>query len=296
MTNAPIALLIPTLIISVFSSILGIILLYVLFFKVRRFSSDKAIMITITMFDMLWTIQKFFFDIALITYGKEVLDSKTLLCQVNALAVGSIFVSSVWLVATLALMRLLNGCLKINIHSFIWYTFALVNVIISVGMGVYSYIIKTAVQSPSGAQCISFVGDDPFDKGLLIFKIIYLTLGSVVILCCYFVSTIYILKAISSSIIEAKAHSLIQHERVYKKQRFLVVINFVIIVIVYLLAFFPPVVTFILKSAYGVTRSADIDTLLVVFCHLIGLINPVLTIYLHPEANIEFFKLFGVKQ
>ncbi|KXN74802.1 hypothetical protein CONCODRAFT_2132 [Conidiobolus coronatus NRRL 28638] len=277
MSNAPISLLIPTLIISILSLILGIILFYVLLFRVRRFSSDKVIMIGITIFDLLWIIQKFVYDIAIFIAGKEVLRTEGIM------------------LATLAMMRLFNGCLKINIHSFIWYIFALINVILSVGLGVYSYITKSAIQSASGAQCISFIRGGSFDKGLLIFKIIYLALGSIVILICYIVSTIYILKAISSSIIEAKANSLIQHEIVYKKQRFLVTINFIIIVIVYLLAFFPSVVTFILKSAYGVHRTVEVDTLIIVFHHLIGLINPLLTIYLHPETNTEFFKIFGIK-
>jgi hypothetical protein len=295
MSSTPIALLIPTLIISILSLVLGLILFYVLLFKVRRFSSDKIIMISITVFDLLWIIQKFFYDIDIFIHGREVLRTEGLLCQVNALIVGSVFDSSVWLVATLAMMRLFNGCLKFNIHPFVWYIFALANVVLSLGMGVYSYITKAAIQSSSGAQCISFIRGSSFDRGLLIFKIIYLALGSILILICYFVSTVYILKAISSSIIEAKANSLVQHERIYKKQRFLVMINFVIIVIVYLLAFFPSVVTFILRTAYGIHRTVEVDTLIIIFHHLLGLINPLLTIYLHPETNREFFKVFGIK-
>jgi hypothetical protein len=223
-------------------------------------------------------------------FGTEILTTNGVVCQINAFTIGVNFRVSVWCVGTLAMMRLFNGCLKTNINAVFWYCFIIFNVALNLALGIYSIGSRAGKQSASGTQCISFTDPNPTAKALTIFEIVYLTLGSIIILGCYLGSTIYINRAISSSIVEAKVNNQALNEKLFKRQKLILIINFIIISIVYLLAFYPPVIAYILRSSRGFYRTSLEDSLIIVFSQLLCLFNPLLTIYLHPDTNEQFFK------
>jgi hypothetical protein len=247
-------------------------------------------MILVTLLELIWSLQKIVYDAIILAFGTKVLHKKGIFCQLNAFTVGTNFKISIWCVATLAMMRFINGCLKYKVKDIFWYSFIIFIVVLNLTIGIYSIASGEARKTASKTQCISFIDKHSAAKALSIFEITHLTLASLIIIVCYFGSTVYIIKAINSSIVEARANNLARHEKIYKKQKVVVIINFIVIFIVYLLAFYPPVLAFILVSNRGYYRTVIEDSIIIVFSQLLCLFNPLLTIYLHPDTNEQFFK------
>jgi hypothetical protein len=289
MSNIPYGLVITTMLISLLSIIIGSLLIYILIFKLKSHSPDKVVMIIVTTFDLLWSLQKLVYDSLTLVHGTEIYNSESTLCQVNAFTIGTVFRISIWLIAILAMMRFFNGCLKTNLNPWIWYSFILFNISVSLTLGIYSFVHRLGVQSSSKTQCISFTQANTSSNKLLIFQIIYLTLGALVLLACYMANTIYIGKSLNSSINQAKSNNLKKVENYYKRQKLITIGNFVVICIVYLLAFVPPIATFILRATQGIRRTSTVDGFIIVCGQLLSLFNHLLTIILHPGANKEFF-------
>ncbi|KXN74803.1 hypothetical protein CONCODRAFT_2133 [Conidiobolus coronatus NRRL 28638] len=168
-------------------------------------------MILITILDLTWSLQKIVYDILILILGTRILHTRSVLCQLNAFTIGTNFRISIWCVAILAMMRFINGCLKYNVKAMFWYLFVVFNVILNLALGIYSLVSSAGRRSASRTQCISFIHRNPTNRALAMFEIIYLTLGSLIIIACYFGSTAYIIKAINNSIIEAKANNLTRH-------------------------------------------------------------------------------------
>jgi hypothetical protein len=141
-------------------------------------------------------------------------------------------------------------------------------------------------------MCTSFAAPDPGSQNIMIFLIFYLTLGSLIIVLCYFGSTVYINQSIRYMVRDARIKRDEELEGNLIRQRRVLFINFGVISVVYLLAFYPPVITYVLKHLYNYKRGYVEDALITVWGQLPCLFNTILTIYLHPEANLQFFNYY----
>ncbi|KXN74789.1 hypothetical protein CONCODRAFT_2117 [Conidiobolus coronatus NRRL 28638] len=246
-------------------------------------------MILITLIDLAWSIQKIIYDILILIYGTEIFYSEGNLCQLSALTLGVTFRCSIWSLATLSMIRFIHGCLRVRAFPVFWFAFLGLNICFNVSMGIYSMMERSAKQNTTGVMCASFQTLVPTSQYILLFNIVYLTLGSLIIVLCYFGSTVYINQSIRYMVRDARMKRDEELESNLIRQRWVLFINFGIISIVYLLAFYPPVISYILKHLYGHKRGFVEDALITVWGQLPCLFNSILTIYLHPETNLRFF-------
>ncbi|KXN74804.1 hypothetical protein CONCODRAFT_2134 [Conidiobolus coronatus NRRL 28638] len=222
--------------------------------------------------------------------------SSNQLCQVNAFTIGITFRCSIWSVATLSMIKLLNGCLKFIIPNIFWYITIIFHICLNFSLGFYSILYSTAKRSSSGVQCISFATNDPMVKVFYLFQICYLCVGSIIIVISYFGLTVYLLISVKKFIFNSTLKSNNNYlNNLYKRQKIIIWTNFTIILIVYLMGFYPTLISYLLKPNNLTVRKKWEDVVIIVFSQLICLFNPMLTIYSDKDIKLQIYKVLRFK-
>jgi hypothetical protein len=285
---------IPTFIISLLAFLLNLLLIYLLILRVKLpKGSPKALIVVITLIDLAWSIQQLVYMSIIFFKGVKVMRSTEQLCQINAFTIGITFRCSIWSVATLSMIKLLNGCLKYVIPNIFWYITVILHICLNFSLGFYSILYTAAKQSTSGVQCISFTTNDPMVKGLYLFQVCYLCVGSIIIVISYFGLTVYLLISVKKFIFNSTLKPNSSYfKKLYKRQKIIIISNFIIIVIVYIMGFYPTLISFLLKPNNLAVRRNWEDIIIIVFSQLICLFNPILTIYSDKDIKLQFCKVF----
>jgi hypothetical protein len=251
-------------------------------------------MLIATIADLLWDLFHIVASILRIVYGPDVMEDTSLNCQIYVLFnTGNLRVSN-GCIAILAVIRYLIGCCHKKTPSWVWYLVFCMHMSICLGFSLTSFIRWDGRRSSSKVNCLQFLSSDLTSKNLMIAHSFYYLFQIIIIITFYILMCKFLLKHLSLLKKQALEKNDLSSLAEIKVQRKRLLGQGFIIVFVDCLTFLPNMITQVMRLATGYVRPPIVDVFTNWSLTVLPIINPVITLWLVPEVNAEFYSIYFI--
>jgi hypothetical protein len=277
---------------SIVALFIGIIILLSLIKMGRLDQFDRIIMLIATSADLLWAAYQIVASACKLGYGPDFIPSFSLSCQLYVLFnTGNLRLSN-GCVAMLAIIRYRVGCKNKELKGWVLIAVFMFHCCICSILTLTAFIRWDSKRSSSGLICVMFSTEGSFSIYLMIFHTFYYLLLCIVVVVFYFKICkhwYFHLDNIKKGAI--KNDDMESVKNINYQQRKIVFQGFLVI-LADCVTFIPSTVTYVMKLGFGYVRPPLIDGIVVWMLTTLPIVNPIITLWLQPEVNAEFWTYY----
>lgn len=280
------------IVVSLFTLVFNVLLLYILFTKLILKSIELRIILLLSCMQIVFGIELAITSILKLYYGYHLFDAGSTSCQVHGTIISFLLRSEIIIVMALSLYRYFLVIHKIELKSWILITILVFfNTFIATSI-LYGSLTQEIRPNSSYTLCNAFI-----TPGVISFAFnMALTLLS--ILPCWTTTYCYFLigwkanKRLNELKTEAIESESAEALKIIRKQRSRLAIQLVIVFFLYNINYSLSYVTYFLRLFIGYKRPPFIDALSIFLANISIMGTPMVTISFQPEVNNEFKIIF----
>jgi hypothetical protein len=283
---------ISTLIASSISFSIGAIILYALI-KMRKFSDfDKLVMLIATLADLCWGVYMILASSLKLRFGPDVIAPLSLSCQIYVLFnTGNLRLSN-GCVAILALMRYMGGVRKKEVPMWVWHSLFVLHVGVCIALSTVTFVRWDGRRTSSGIICLQFLSEGRTSLYLMIAHTCYYLLLCGIVVTFYFLICKHWYFHLNRLKIAAKANNENQSVKIFQTQQRKLVFQGSVVIFSDSITFIPSTTTYVMKIFFGYYRPPIVDGFIVWSLTTLPIVNPLITLWLQPEVNAEFWSFY----
>ncbi|KXN68206.1 hypothetical protein CONCODRAFT_9588 [Conidiobolus coronatus NRRL 28638] len=244
----------------------------------RRFGEfDKLVMLIATLADLCWASYMIIASSLKLRFGRDIISPLSLSCQIYVLFnTGNLRLSN-GCVAILALMRYMSGVRKREVPMWVWYCLFALHISVCIGLSTVTFVRWDGRRTSSGIICLQFLSEGNVSNCNFYFLI-----------CKHWYFHLNGLK------IAAKANNELQSVKIFQTQQRKLVFQGSIVIFSDSITFIPFTTTYVMKIFFGYYRPPIVDGFIVWSLTTLPIVNPLITLWLQPEVNAEFWSFYYI--
>jgi hypothetical protein len=282
------------LIASAISFTIGQIILLSLFKMKKLYQLDRLIMLIVTCMDMLWSIYQIIISCLKLRYGMDIIMPLSLSCQLYVLFNTGCLRLSNGCVAILAVIRYMVGCRKKSLKNWIWPVVITIHICICLAFSITTFIRWDGRRTSSGLICLLFLSEGNLSKYLMIAHTSYYLIQCATVTIFYFLICKHWYFHLDDLKMSAKLTDDFESVKNINFQQKKIVFQGLLVILADCITFIPSTVTYVMKLGFGYVRPPLVDGFIVWMLTTLPIVNPVITLWLQPEVNAEFWTYFYI--
>ncbi|KXN71870.1 hypothetical protein CONCODRAFT_5395 [Conidiobolus coronatus NRRL 28638] len=253
---------------------------------------DRILMIVVTCTDLIWAVYQIIISCLKLRYGMDIIKPLSISCQLYVLFNTGCLRLSNGCVAILAVLRYVAGCKRKEINNLVWTIVFIIHVCICLSLSLTTIIRWDARRTSSGIICLLFLSDGNLSKYLMIAHTSYYLVQCATVTIFYFLICrhwYFHLKKLKNAAKEAGDKESVRHINFQIRK---IVCQGLVVVLGDCITFIPSTVTYVMKLGFGYVRPPLVDGFIVWMLTTLPIVNPVITLWLQPEVNAEFWTYY----
>ncbi|KXN71869.1 hypothetical protein CONCODRAFT_5394 [Conidiobolus coronatus NRRL 28638] len=282
------------LIASTISLAIGQIILLSLFKMKKLYQLDRLVMLIVTCMDIIWSIYQIVISSCKLRFGPEFIYSMGVSCQLYVLFNTGCLRLSNGCVAILAVIRYMVGCRNKSLKNWIWPLIITIHICICLTFSLTTFIRWDARRTSSGLICLLFLSEGDLSKYLMIAHTSYYLIQCATVTIFYFLICKHWYYHLNNLKMSAKLNEDLESIKHINFQQKKIVFQGLLVVLADCITFIPSTVTYVMKLGFGYVRPPLVDGVVVWMLTTLPIVNPVITLWLQPEVNAEFWTYYSL--